>query len=187
MSTALCAPHSFSPRSSFCRRSRNGRQSLPSANRWNRPPRISAYNALQVAFATFREAHLRHESCLSAAPCQLSQNAEQTVLDRSFLSLTVAGRPFPSIPDDSVASADANLNLTYQRLFDSLPDACQPTSATCLSQSAFRDVERDWIRYRDAWVTFGVLHWPESTENYWKSPLTLARIEQLKAMYAARH
>jgi uncharacterized protein YecT (DUF1311 family) len=143
-----------------------------------------AYNALQVAFATFREAH---ESCLSAAPCQLSQNAEQTVLDRSFLSLTVAGRPFPSIPDDSVASADANLNLTYQRLFDSLPDACQPTSATCLSQSAFRDVERDWIRYRDAWVTFGVLHWPESTENYWKSPLTLARIEQLKAMYAARH
>ncbi len=136
-----------------------------------------AYNVLIVSFATFSDAHLRHETCLSTRPCAPLQAAEKAELDRIFLGFAKGLDSFQALSDQDFQMADQILNINYQRLFDALPVTCPDGSPTCLSQTSLRDVERDWIRYRDAWTIFGTLRWPNSTSNYWKIALTGARSE----------
>jgi len=143
-----------------------------------------AYNALQVAFATFTEAHLRHESCKKGTDCVAMRAVEEQKLTRSFVLLTQGFPHYAPKTQEAVESSDQALNLVYQTILDSLPVTCPTADASCTTQAALRDVERDWIRYRDAWIVFGSLHWPQSSQDFWQVILTDQRTEQMKAPYA---
>ena len=141
------------------------------------PEQRLAFNALLVAFTTFRDAHVRHETCNLAADCATRRNTERVSLDSGFGILVEK----PSLPEskEDLTAADQTLNDYFQKVTDSLPESCPTTD--CLSKSTFRDVQRDWIRYRDAWITFAATHSPDIPPEKWRIYLTGQRSAQLLA------
>jgi len=144
-----------------------------------------AYNVLFVAFNTFRDAHLRHETCMAGTDCRELQRAEGHRLEDGYLKLAQGFAPEkpPAFTAEDLIAYDAALNALYERLLASLPESCPATQALCLSQGTFREVQRDWIRYRDAAVTFGTLRLPQIAAQDWQTYLTVQRIEQLRAAF----
>jgi uncharacterized protein YecT (DUF1311 family) len=137
------------------------------------PQQRLAWNALLVAFTTFRDAHLRE-----------SHQSERSKLDADFLLLAEGHPPagFPSFTADDLATADATLNESYERVLANLPPDCSGHASGCLSQATFRDIQRDWIRYRDAWLTFATLRWPQVTSEAWLTLLTTQRTTQINGL-----
>jgi uncharacterized protein YecT (DUF1311 family) len=108
-------------------------------------------------------------------------------VDQDFIVMIAPREPsqLPQFSNEDLVKADAALNETYQTTLDSLSPACQPGQDSCLSQGVFRDVQRDWIRYRDAWMAYAALRWPNIAGVRWQTLLTRARIEQIEAMPAS--
>ena len=142
-----------------------------------------AFNALMVAFTAFADAHTSSDHCASGnTACVESQEAQRVRMSSEFL-LLAEGHPaggFPAFTSDDLVTADADLNDSYQRIFAKLPDGCGNTSQTCVSQAIFRETQRAWIRFRDAWLTFANLRWPEVPSSAWLTLLTQQRAQQLK-------
>jgi hypothetical protein len=143
------------------------------------PDQRLAYNALIVAFIAFRDAHLRHETCPGPTNCPQLQAAERTQLNREFVVMAQGFSPNtpPVFKAEELAAEDDTLNLFFRALSGILGDSC--STSDCLSKSTFQEVERDWIRYRDAWVTFGMLRFPAISSDTWRTYLTRRRNAQL--------
>jgi hypothetical protein len=144
------------------------------------PEQRVAYNALFVAFSTFRDARLR-EICSGDHGCRETLQAEKSHVNADFL-LMAEGHPpggFPSLTADDLAAADASLNEAFEKVFASLAATCSGRDSGCLSQDTFREIQRDWIRYRDAWITFAGLRWPQVTPESWLTLLTRERTAQI--------
>ena len=144
-----------------------------------------AFNALLVAFTTFRDAHLRHETCHTAESCIERRASERTRYDHDFLLMAhgFSPGPAPTFTSDDLVAADGTLNSYFEKVSAILPATC--SGSDCLSQSSFREVQRDWIRYRDALVTFGMLRWPQISAETWRTYLTQQRSGQLLADFHA--
>ncbi|MDB5932832.1 MAG: hypothetical protein JWQ01_176 [Massilia sp.] len=70
------------------------------------------------------------------------------------------------------ASDDAELNRIYAELIKSDRTDRVPVSA-------IRTAQRSWLAYRDAWVAFAALHYPQLPADSLKASLTQWRIKQL--------
>jgi len=143
------------------------------------PSQRIAYNALLIAFIAFRDAHLRYETCLSAANCPQFQAAERLRLNHDFLLMAHGFSPTPPpvfTPAD-LTTADESLNGYFEKVTALLPASCP--GPDCLSKSTFQEIQRDWIRYRDAWVTFGLQRFPAISQETWRTYLTQQRNAQL--------
>jgi hypothetical protein len=143
------------------------------------PQQRLVYNALLVTFITFRDAHLRHEVCVVSSNCWKLQAAERARLNQDFLLVAngFSGNTPPTLTADDLTSADESLNASFDRATTVLPESC--TTTDCLSKSTLQEVERDWIRYRDALVTFGTLRFPAISSETWRTYLTRQRSAQL--------
>ncbi len=142
------------------------------------PQQRLAWNALLVAYTTFRDAGAAHQPCLPPSADCLPRRKE--ALNAVFLSMA-EGRFDPGPPSftsDDLQNADAALNVAYEKALAALPENCPATA--CLSQAAFRDIQRDWIRYRDSWVTFAALRWPQVTAASWLTLLTRQRTAEIE-------
>lgn len=67
------------------------------------------------------------------------------------------------IPASSLPKADLDLNRWYRKLL---------TDAHIVGDddvTAVREAERAWIRYREAWVVYGTLRWPETVPDQWRA------------------
>ena len=144
-----------------------------------------AFNVLLVAFSTFRDAHLRHETCHTAESCIERRASERTRYDHDFLLMAhgFSPGPAPTFTSDDLVAADGTLNSYFEKVSGILPVTC--SGSNCLSQSTFREVQRDWIRYRDAWITFGTLRWPTISSETWRTYLTQQRSAQMLADFHA--
>jgi uncharacterized protein YecT (DUF1311 family) len=143
-----------------------------------------AYNALFVAFDSFRDAHVRYEICRGGTGCAARQAAARDRLAWNFLSLArdpVSGAP--AITSDDLVADDAALNAVFAKVIAALPVSCPATDTTCVPQQVFRDVQRDWIRYRDALVTYEGLRWPRVAANVWLSYMTRQRTAQIQSAF----
>ena len=142
------------------------------------PDQRLAYNALVVAFITFRDAHLRHETCRDLADCAQLRATERTQSNHDFIRMAhgFSPDPPPVFTADDLAAEDGTLNDFFDILSGRLGSCPEPD---CLSKSAFQEIERDWIRYRDAFVTFGSLRFPAIKSETWRTYLTRQRIDQI--------
>jgi len=145
------------------------------------PAQRLAFNALLVAFETFRDAHLRHEICVATEDCAEHRATEGARLMHEFVAMARD----PSIPTtgQDLTTADETLNNYFQKVSATLPETC--AGSDCLSKGTFRDVQRDWIRYRDAWVTFAAARSPAVPADEWRAYLTQQRSAQLLARFHA--
>jgi uncharacterized protein YecT (DUF1311 family) len=147
------------------------------------PEERVAYNALIASFTAFVDAHVATEGCKGGTYCGVINENDRAVINRNFLVMAegFVKDGFPSFTEDDLARDDAALNAAYQAEFSSLPAGCPAPDPIvgCLSQADLRDTERAWIRYRDAWVIYGRLRWPQVTSTSWLTYLTLQRTKQL--------
>ena len=150
------------------------------------PGQRVAFNALMVGFTDFRDAHIDTEMRPCAVGCGEMREAEKARINNDFLQMA-GGHPVAGVPHfstDDFAQSDSNLNLEYQKVFASLPATCSAPKPGCVSQAAFRDTQRLWIRFRDAWMTFALLRWPEIPSNSWMTYLTQQRTRQIETCFA---
>jgi len=79
--------------------------------------------------------------------------------------------------------ADVELNAAYGHVMKSLkPDKNGFTSQGTVNADGVRRSEVAWIKYRDAWVEFGKVKYPNVSADAWRTDLTRERTEFLKEL-----
>jgi uncharacterized protein YecT (DUF1311 family) len=157
-------------------------EALSNSEESRSPEERVAFNALMVSFATFRDAQLKSSQCGVDSGCSPDNLKAQHNFD--FLQLSQQKIEVPTATAEDLTSADAALNTLYEKAFASLPASCAAADKSfCQSQPELRDVQRDWIRYRDAWLTFATLHSPAVTRETWLTFLTRQRAAQLQTTF----
>ena len=147
------------------------------------PEQRVAFNALMVTFSAFRDLHAADATCRIGNGCGDMQTSEQARLNRDFLAMAEGLASFPSFTADDLARDDATLNAVYQKALALLPADCAAANYDCMSQGTFRETQRAWIRYRDAWITFSGLRWAQVTEDSWRTYLTRQRAQQIEETF----
>ncbi|MGI4717117.1 MAG: lysozyme inhibitor LprI family protein [Janthinobacterium lividum] len=79
--------------------------------------------------------------------------------------------------DAEYARLDARLNAVYHRIRD-LP----ASEFTTIRFAGIQQTQRAWLAYREAWVAFGKVKYPQVPANAWRAWLTRKRIAMLKAL-----
>ncbi len=87
-----------------------------------------------------------------------------------------AGR-LPRFSAEEYARLDRELNLTYRDLLSVKAD-----DSGTVTKKAVREAQRHWLRYREAWVTFGTISYPGTTAAVWRGLATEKRIAMLKTL-----
>lgn len=79
--------------------------------------------------------------------------------------------------DAEHARLDARLNAVYRRIRD-LP----ASGFTTIRFAGIQQTQRAWLAYREAWVAFGKVKYPQVPANAWRAWLTRTRIAMLEAL-----
>lgn len=90
----------------------------------------------------------------------------------------------PRFTEEEFRKADAALNVAYRQALQTsrvyYKTKEHPDSEIMPSAERIRDTERAWLAYREAWVEFGGLKWPEVSADSWRTWLTQERTAELK-------
>ncbi|OAI09078.1 hypothetical protein A1353_04940 [Methylomonas methanica] len=81
----------------------------------------------------------------------------------------------PNFDDQQFAEADAKLNAIYKKIL-----ADKNFSWGTVNQNSIKETQREWLKYRDAWVKFGSIKYPAVSATSWKTYLTEKRIKMLE-------
>ncbi|SRR6266404_7337074 len=79
--------------------------------------------------------------------------------------------PLPNSSEADFAKADAELNTVYAEVLKRVAE---------YHVAGIRNSQRSWIPYRQAWVKFGRVKYPNVTAVSWQAWVTEHRIEELK-------
>jgi uncharacterized protein YecT (DUF1311 family) len=85
-----------------------------------------------------------------------------------------AAGKLPSFTEEDFKKADADLNTAYR---EALKDAAadSPSSDIGGSPQDIQKAERAWLRYREAWVAYAHLRWPQIAADTWRAWLSNQR------------
>ncbi len=103
--------------------------------------------------------------------------AEDASLQDDLLSSLAAfekGR-LPSFTDQQFAAADAKLNAVYKKI-----QTDKGFSWGTVSKDGIKSTQRQWLKYRDAWVSFGKVKYPNVSAGSWKTFWTEKRTKMLE-------
>jgi hypothetical protein len=128
-----------------------------------------AFIALQQAWGVLDQARARKDEvdCGGGNGCPGMLAAAELNFVRRWLTDLDAVRNGSALaaetPASSLPEADLDLNRWYSKLL---------TDAHIFGDddvTGVREAERAWIRYREAWVVYGTLHWPETVPDQWRA------------------
>ena len=150
-----------------------------------------AFADLIQSFTRFRTLQLDIDmkGCGGGIGCGEILESAKARLNFDFLKMANGfdQRDSPSFSAADFAKEDASLNSTYANVIKinfpgtaSGEDDCTSSPQPCPSIGEFRQTERAWLRYRDAWVTFGPMRWPQINAVSWRTYLTRQRTRQLQ-------
>lgn len=126
-----------------------------------------AFAQLVKEEAAYAHAHAKGEIDLSGTARAMFQiDAERTLRDDflAALQLFEAGN-HPSGSVQSYRDADAQLNLAYRKAMSNAEQHKNDYGA--VQPDGIRDAERAWLTYRDAWVVFAKLRYPNVPPETW--------------------
>jgi uncharacterized protein YecT (DUF1311 family) len=89
----------------------------------------------------------------------------------------------PHFSHENAENADRLLNVSFRKVVDPLTEQAKRGDNFCLKPTEpIRVAERAWIAYRDAWVRFAQVRWPEVSSDSWLTFLTRERAERVARM-----
>lgn len=157
-------------------KARQGKKLAGLTSRWNEKDK-SAFTILEDAFNDFVRARMRNEVDLSGTARSVFMNNEMSSLREDFLSdLERFERgELPRFTPVQFKKADRELNSVYQRIQEA-----KDFEWGTITNEGIKTTQRAWLKYRDAWVTFGLRKYPTVSPDAWKTWLTRKRIKMLK-------
>ena len=138
-----------------------------------------AFLPLQRAAASYAEARGGNEVDQSGTARAAMAIGEQQQAETEFLDLLRSleeGRG-PAFTAEQAAAADAKLNAVYQRI----QHVADTSSWGSVTKDGIRIVQRAWLRYRDAWITFAQTRFPAVSADSLRSALTEQRLAVLES------
>lgn len=147
--------------------------------KWS-PQQQKAFQNLMAARNEFINARVSNEVDLTGTGRAAFEIEEKSSIENNFrVSLKrfeKGNLPFFS-PNDYKKS-DAKLNAIYKKIMNTKDN--KNLQYTTITRQGIKKTEIAWLNYRDAWVKFGSIRYPQVTAHSWKTWLTDQRIEQLK-------
>ena len=141
----------------------------------------ASYQKLEAASAKFADARAGKETDLSgtarAAMSIAARTAELELLAQDVKQYE-AGKLPPVMTQVQAQALDKQLNVIYGKLMKQP----KPDYAGAVEKEGIRDTQRLWLKYRDAWMEFGAVHYPSVTSHTWAALLTARRNAQLEAL-----
>lgn len=149
-----------------------------------------AWTSLRAAADAFFEQRVANEVDVSGTGRAAFIVGETEALEIALLESVQAFErgELPQATADDLAGADRRLNESYAAARAAAkPEAADDGSMFgplgTIKPEGIRDAERAWIKYRDAWVTFGAARYPAASETAWKHYFTVQREKQLRELY----
>jgi uncharacterized protein YecT (DUF1311 family) len=142
-----------------------------------------AFGKLARAEEAYAHAHADGEIDLSGTARAMFQiDAEQTLRDDFLAALqTFEAGKYPNGSAKAYEEADALLNSAYRKAISDAEEHMKEYGA--VQPNGIRDAERAWLRYRDAWVAFARLRYPDVSQEAWLILLTRDRISILNGSF----
>lgn len=153
------------------------------ASRWSSGEAADRFARLKSAMEHFVAARSGNEVEQSAALHVAVTVEEEETLREQFVSDLkgfAQGNP-PCLGAEKSAGADARMNAIYRQIQRTPPEQYREGHGT-VEQAGIKDVQRAWLRYRDAWVAFVAAAYPAVPKEAVVNWLTLRRAAQLQEM-----
>ena len=88
---------------------------------------------------------------------------------------------FPAGTETDAQKADADLNVTYKQALALAAKQNFAEAAGDIRPEGIQKAERAWLKYRDGWVAFVKVHYPQTSSSSWLTLLTRNRYWSLRA------
>jgi uncharacterized protein YecT (DUF1311 family) len=134
---------------------------------------------LQKAANNFFEKHATSELDMSGTARNAVAIGEETILKDQFANSVkdFENGHFPVASND--VQADQEMNQAYDKAMKLDYSNYQMGTIT---KESIKNTQLQWLKYRDAWIKFAALHYPNLKEEVLRTWLTNARIKQLNAI-----
>ena len=141
-----------------------------------------AFAALQKSEDEYVMAHSRGEVYQGGTIRNLRMNGVEEHQRDEFLAAIQKFEKgdLPSGSKVGFQRADADLNATYKKALALASEQDFKDDDGLIQPSGIRDAERAWLKYRDAWVEFAMVHYPNSDTDAWLTLLTTNRFWSLR-------
>ncbi len=143
---------------------------------WNEADKKALMQLLQTA-NDFFTTHGANEVDLSGSDRVAAEIEEEGSLQDEFLSSLkdlVKGN-IPNYSPDQAVNFDQALNKMYQQIEEN-----KDFSVGTVDRLSVKKTQLEWLKYRDAWIEFGKMKFPQVSEDSWKAWLTEKRIKMLQ-------
>ncbi len=147
------------------------------------PVQRSAFEALHKSEEEYADAHARGEIDLSGTARAMFQiDAEQSLRDDFLAALQSFEKgDLPKGITNDAHEADQRLNAAYGKV---MQDAeIHKADYGAVQPEGIRNAERAWLKYRDAWLAFAKLRYPDVDSDSWLALLTTDRTSVLDGSF----
>jgi uncharacterized protein YecT (DUF1311 family) len=143
----------------------------------------TAFHAMLRVHAAFIKASTDGESdpCVTGVTTQEIDIPDE-LNDQFAADLTDFERgQLPHFSHEDAVTADQRLNAAFAKMVDPLIERAKRGDDHCSKPVApLRADERAWIAYRDAWLRFAEVRWPEVSRDSWLAFLSKERAGRLE-------
>lgn len=149
-------------------------------SKWTAPQK-AAFATLLKAEGAYAAAHGRGEVNMAGTMRAVFEVDAEAAVHNDFaaaLESFEAGH-LPAAAEPHPEAADAALNQEYRAIMTSAQQHKDEYGA--VDPDGIRNTERAWLKYRDAWIAFAALRYPQVDRSVWLDLLTRDRTLVLKA------
>ena len=141
------------------------------------PAQKSALAKLKAAAFKFFESYANAETDMSGT-ARVSIAIEARAGKEDELLSDLQDFEKGQLPKGTKPKADGELNAVYQKIMKHKGKKLFGT----VTKDDVRDTQRAWLKYRDAWTTFGPKRYPKTNAQTWNDWATERRIDDLKSI-----
>lgn len=147
---------------------------------WNTADK-AAFLQLQQAANAFFTVRSANEVDLSGTARAALEIEEQASLRDDFLTALqqLTTGKFPLYTPQQVVQLDQQLNAVYQQIENN-----RDFSVGTIDRAGVQKTQRSWLKYREAWVEFGKVKYPQVNAQTWRAWMTEKRIQMLQDLAA---
>ena len=136
------------------------------------------FEKLQKTFEAYLEERMGEIDISGTARASLQIGEKNSLKDRFLKMLEECNQSkIPNFTSTQYQEADRKLNTLYNKTRHK-----KYFEASGITSEGIQKTQRAWLKYRDAWVTFGRQKCPNITEDSWKTLMTKERIKELQSL-----
>jgi hypothetical protein len=136
-----------------------------------------AWRKLQTAMNQFFTARVANEVDLSGTARAAMEIEEEAALRDDLLTSlqSFSKGHLPAYSAENASKIDRQLNQVYQEI-----EKNSDFSMGTVDRAGVKKTQLMWLKYRDAWVAFGKVKYPQVDEDSWKTWLAEKRLKMLQ-------